>query len=89
MEKALLLSQSIDFYKRIIEDIEEAIDPNKKTFKINFCIKCENCNSKVISVDSDKTDIDIIDTAGRMSLLFILEVYKKKLERLELQYANL
>lgn len=88
-KKAVELSNLIDSYNRSIKEIDEVLKSDKKIRVLNVELKWTQYTVKDIIVDSDDIDIDIIDTAGRMSLLFILEVYKKKLERLELEYANL
>lgn len=88
-KKAVELSNLIDSYNKSIKEIDEVLKSDKKIRVLNVELKWTQYTVKDIIVDSDDIDIDIIDTAGRMSLLFILEVYKKKLERLELEYANL
>ena len=88
-KKAVELSNLIDSYNKSIKEIDEVLKSDKKIRVLNVELKWTQYTVKDIRVDSDDIDIDIIDTAGRMSLLFILEVYKKKLERLEMQYANL
>lgn len=88
-KKAVELSNLIDSYNKSIKEIDEVLKSDKKIRVLNVELKWTQYTVKDIRVDSDDIDIDIIDTAGRMSLRFILEVYKKKLERLELEYANL
>lgn len=87
-EKAEELSILISRYELIIKEIEELIKSSKEITKIEFTSRLENrlLITLITKDDLDKNEIEII---SKMSLNYILEIYKMKLNRLKYEYDKL